>query len=139
MEQKVDRNHRIVSIIVIACLAVCIAAMFSSGQPILYSGMTAYKWAAVPTTYSNNEQMEITDISFPEMTIVIALKELNPNITYILFQHEDLNDKGFYHPIINCTEQVLWITPAPRNFALYRLAFKQTWVTVIEVFCTKIN
>jgi len=123
----------------IAILCVCIAAMFSSGRPILYSGMTVYKWVPIPTNICTTEELELTDISFPGMIIVVSLKKLNPNITYILYQHNDLNDKGFNHRIINFTEQILWITPAPRYFALYRLQFKDIWFAVIDVFCEKIN
>lgn len=102
-------------------------------------GVETYEWEVIPNLkYCENETLEMSSqTSFEDFPIAIRLEELNLNYNYALFQHDDLNGKGFHHFITNCTEMTIVIVPEMRDFALYRLYWKQTWISIIEVECNE--
>jgi len=99
-----------------------------------HGGVETYQWIPISTEYCQNEVLETTGMSFEDMAIGVRLSNLSINHSYVLFQEEEFNIL-----IINSTEKIMFVTPAPRSFSLYRLELKKTWWLIIEVLCEKRN
>lgn len=136
MTEQPDDMRRLFRIPLVIIIVVLLAffAFNIVNKTSFSGGIETYEWVVVPTTYCENETLELTtEVSIEDMAFGVMVNSLRLNTVYILFQHETLNDKGFYHEI-NKTNEFIWIKPAPRNFALYRRIYGR-WIPIIEVFC----